>query len=250
MRVGFGRGVAIAATALLTSGCFVQAGFAGEGNVLYLVQDTSPGSTSGQSFQSDQHLSINSSIGARQSGADNSASITIDSSCTSVSTDCGYAALTQNNDYQDALDHSGLETWQQKLASTVLGFASNFGGNSATVSVTGEGTASVKQYGFGNEASVSATDASGSINQIGVGNTASLEVSPLHLAGTPGSVALNQIGLNNTANLVVLATAGTSSSYTQVGSGLSYGNSSAPMRVTTTTSVDIVQTKFGTLGHW
>jgi len=249
MRVGFGRGVAIAATALLTSGCFVQAGFAGEGNVLYLVQDTSPGSTSGQSFQSDQHLSINSSIGTllrpvTQSGDDNSASITIDSACTIVTQDCGHASLTQNNDYQDALAGSGLKPWQQDIVGAALGrLNSQFGGNSAVVSVTGGGTASVAQYGFGNDASVSATDASASINQIGLGNTASLSVTPLG-SGAPASFALNQIGLNNTAGLVVLATAGTSSSYTQVGANGTHGSPTDPVSITTTSSVNVTHYSF------
>jgi len=244
MRVGFGRVVAIAAAALLASGCFVQAGFAGEGNVLYLVQDTSPGSTSGQSFQSDQHLSINSSIGtplrpATQSGDDNSASITIDSSCTLVSNNCGHAALTQSNDYQNALADAG-GGWMGRILNRLN---SQFGGNSAVVSVTGGGTASVAQYGFGNDASVSATDASASINQIGLGNTASLSVTPLG-SGAPASFALNQIGLNNTAGLVVLATAGTSSSYTQVGANGTHGSPTDPVSITTTSSVNVTHYSF------
>lgn len=249
MRVGFGRAVTMATAVLFASGCFVQAGFAGQGNVLYLVQDTTSGSGNGQSFQSDQHLSINSSIGtplrpATQSGGDNSASITIDSSCGLVSTSCGYAALTQSNDYQRALTASG----NTGIGRLLNGLSSTFGGNSATVSVTGQGTASASQYGFGNDASISATDASASISQIGLGNSARLTVTPLG-AGAPPSYALNQIGLNNSANLVVIATAGTSSSYTQIGAGLNNGTPAVPVQVQTTRSVDITQTNFGTFGH-
>jgi hypothetical protein len=233
---------AVLATVSWAAGTAV--GFAGDGNVLYLKQDSSAYVT-GESFQSDQSNSINSSIGsletpALQLGSKDSATLTIDSSCSAVSDSCGHADLTQDSDYVAALaDHPEAPDW---LGGVLAGASFLAGGNSAQVTVTGQGSAAVSQYGFGNHATVVADDGAGSINQIGLGNTAKLTVTPLLPGGGVGSVAVNQIGLGNSVNVVASTPAGTSSSYTQMGVGLSYGT--AQVAIASTVAVDVKQTGF------
>lgn len=63
---------------------------AGNGNTLYLVQDSPPGTSNGNNFLSDQTQANYSRIGslaapARQSGSGNTANVTIESKCSRYS---------------------------------------------------------------------------------------------------------------------------------------------------------------------
>ncbi|WDR01352.1 hypothetical protein PSQ19_10990 [Devosia algicola] len=223
---------------------------AGNGNVLYLVQESSGLVPDGASFSSDQSTSNFSSIGtpltpAVQRGPNDVARITIDSQCALVSTSCGHVELTQDNDYVAAVGERLEGKWYAPIVTGALNAAANsFGGNAATIGVGGDAAASISQYGYGNQAEIVANDASGAINQIGLGNSASLNVSPLTPSALIATVTLNQIGINNTIGLDITAAPGTVSSYTQIGANASYGSSAAPVAISTTRSVNVTKISF------
>jgi hypothetical protein len=248
--VGDSRRKPVLLVAVIAAGLWAGAagvGFAGSGNVLYLLQDSGSYST-GESFQSDQSSSINSSIGwfeapALQRGSDDSASVTIDSSCDSVSNSCGHADLTQDSDYISALArHPDAPGW---LGPVLAGLSLFYGGNSTNVTVIGQGSAEVRQYGFGNRADVTATDGAASIIQAGLGNYGKLTVTPLMGEEKSGNFELKQFGIGNSVNLEVSTPAGTTSHYTQIGAGLA-PDSTVPVVISSNTPIDVTHTGFGT----
>lgn len=241
--------VVAAIVTVFASLSLVSASVAGSGNVLYLEQDSSNFAAAGEAFSSDQTLSSNSSIGAEsapavQRGNGDSANIMIDSQCGLVSESCGHAGLTQVNDFSLALaDHPRAAQVLWLLSAVVSG-------NSATVSVSGQGSGTVSQYGFGNQASLfidasepSALAAQGSITQVGLGNQASLRVALTGSSTESADVSLNQYGIGNKAELGVKVPGGQSVSYTQIGVGLNYYDPTVV--ISTTGSVSVTQTNFG-----
>jgi hypothetical protein len=247
--------VAVIATGVLAGATGIS--FAGSGNVLYLLQDSgsSPGPV-GESFQSDHSNSNFSSIGwpalpVRQSGAGDSATLTIISNCGAVSPTCGHADLTQGaysvdtdsapqrlaqdakaalaGDYFDAngtLQAPGLNP--AAVALSLSGVSDNASGaNSSTILVTGPGSAAVTQYGTGNVATLTVSSANGNLNQVGTGNNATVNV-------TSGSFTFNQIGEFNSANLSMAVPANASATYTQVGVQDSWGSAGNPVTLFST----------------
>jgi hypothetical protein len=243
--VGDSRRKLVLLAAFMAAGLWAgesSAGFAGSGNVLYLLQDSGSYPV-GESFQSDQSSSINSSIGsfeapAFQGGSGDTATLTIDSSCARVSNSCGHADLTQEDDYDSALrGHPTAQFFVGLLGGYV-------GPNSATISVTGQGSAAISQYGFGNDADITTTDGTGSIVQAGLGNHGKLTIMPLTPGEQSGSFELQQFGVGNSVNLMVATPAGTSSHYTQIGAFLA-PKTTAPVVISSSTPVDVTHTGFG-----
>lgn len=239
-------------------------GFAGNGNVLYLLQDSSPFGP-GESFQSDQSHSSHSSIGSAlqwvtQRGSGDSASVTINSACQAVSGSCGHAdlmqagydstsstgnahdlvtdaaaALVSAKRYSDdgTLGTSPLdESAANSLVNTSLGSIDSSGDNFASIVLSGSGRAAVAQYGSGNIADLTVSGGDGTLNQVGLNNSATLAVNA-------GSFVFNQIGQRNSANLAVTTPVGTSSTYTQVGLGNVWGTAGTPVAVDSTSGVNV-----------
>lgn len=192
---------------------------AGEGNLLYLLQDTTTGAVAGNSFSSDQSAASFSSIGtietpATQLGDTNQADLTISGTGGSI-------ALNQDN-----------------TSAAILGAAL---GNSAAISVLGGGAASVGQVGDHNLADLELIDGTGSISQNGNDNIAKLKLN----AGVSGDI--EQTGNTNVANLEVTGTASSSVTLIQSG-GMSYtgsysggATSAPPITVYTNGTVTITQ---------
>jgi hypothetical protein len=198
---------------------------AGNGNTLYLIQESPPGTTDGNNFLSDQTDAYYSAIGtlahpARQSGTGNSASVTIKSDCSDAwsFSRCGELTLVQDNS-GSGLTGSLLHAFNLSSQSP----------NIATVSITGTGHADLQQLGGGNLATLTVHDGSGDIFQIGLDNTATLTLA----AATTGRIA--QLGSSNSADLTVNAVGGGGASLLQAGSHLESG----PISVDTTSSVAI-----------
>lgn len=236
-------------------------GFAGNGNVLYLLQDSSPFGP-GESFQSDQSHSSYSSIGSAlqwvtQQGSGDSASVTINSACQAVSGSCGHAdlmqagydggaasgeantlvlkaadALTGTDVYKDGSPNQQSLNSSEVSAIMTAAFANILplsGSNQATLTVNGQGSASVSQYGSGNSATLTVGGADGTLNQVGLNNQATLEV-------TSGSFTFNQIGQGNKAYLTAAVGSGNASTYTQVGNGSAWGAAGTPFQVDSTSA--------------
>lgn len=198
---------------------------AGNGNTLYLVQDSPPGTTDGNNFLSDQTLANYSSIGslahpARQSGTGNSATVTIKSDCSHASfrSHCGELTLVQD-DSGSGLTGTLLDAFNLSPQSP----------NTATVTITGKGHADLLQLGGGNLATLNVHDGSGDISQIGLSNTATLTLA----AATTGSIV--QGGSGNNASLTVNAVGRGGASLVQTGNDLQSGS----ITVDTTSSVGI-----------
>ena len=207
--------------------------------MLYLVQDSGPAEALGQSFQSDQSRSIHSSIGsllqpAEQDGQGNSANVLILSDCSFVSGSCGHVDLSQND---SANSLSSFPALASELGPYVAG-------NTAALSVNGTGNATLFQQGVGNTAYLSATDAKVSIQQIGLDNAASMNLTTTGETGSLAQGEINQVGAANKAYVLVSAAPGNTVSYTQFGTGLTYGTTSSPVVVSTTQSINMVQTSF------
>ena len=228
--------IALAGVGLFLQGTPV---LAGSGNILFLVQDSGGASGLGQSFSSDQSGSINSSIGslrhpATQDGEGNSANVLILSNCPLVSNTCGHVDLSQN-DFANAI------AVIPALASTIGPYVA---GNTASVTVNGTGSATLSQQGFGNSASLLATDAKINIQQTGLDNSASLNMATSGGSGPLAQGTIDQVGADNQVHLDVLASAGKTVSFTQIGTGLAYGTVANPVVVSTLHSISIVKTNF------
>jgi hypothetical protein len=240
----------------------VGPGFAGNGNTLYLVQDSGAGGV-GESFQSDQTRSSYSSIGSSgqpvlQSGSGDSATLQIVSDCgQATSTSCGHIDLTQNSysvvngsaaqtlaeraeaalagDYADndgTLDAPTLDDSVAAAAvkSSLAGVGDQASGtNSSMIVVTGPGSAAVTQFGAGNIATLTVSGANGSLNQVGLDNNATVDVNS-------GSFTFNQIGQGNSANLSMTVPATSSATYTQVGINDSWGSTANPVTLFSTSN--------------
>lgn len=198
---------------------------AGNGNTLYLVQDSPPGTTDGNNFLSDQTLANYSSIGsawfpARQSGTGNSADITIKSDCSSLLApeQCGQLTLVQDNTGHGL---SGLVLHAFNLSS--------HNPNTATVTINGLGHADLQQLGGGNVATLNVDDGYGDISQAGLNNSATLTLA----SASTGSIV--QTGSSNIASMTVNSVGSGGANLTQIGSNLRSG----PIVVNTTSSVGI-----------
>ena len=200
---------------------------AGDGNKLYLVQEQQ--GELGNSFNSDQSAANYTSVGlidqqATQRGSGNSADLRLSGNC-SLETGCGVVLLNQDNT---------TATMNAQLPAIVP--IAPFGGNAATLTLSGTGNATIAQIGDRNTASLSLSGGSdGRVEQTGLGNTALLNA-----AGGAGGV-INQKGSGNTANLDVLGAAQSSVVLTQTGTGLLYATgvqvqTSVPGTITITQS--------------
>jgi hypothetical protein len=186
---------------------------AGDGNTLYLVQESSPWSTNGNTLQSDQSRATNSSIGwrllpATQNGSGNDAEIALVGNG-------GQVGFWQDN--RDRL-------------SNPLAY------NSASISLTGDGLVTLVQLGGGNVADLTLDNGGrGSITQSGLYNEAALV---LH-GGADGSIT--QLGDGNTTALDVTAVGSGGAHVLQTGVALEYGTIDQPIIVHTTSDVTIWQ---------
>jgi hypothetical protein len=196
---------------------------AGNGNTLYLVQDSPAGTTDGNNFLSDQTLANYSSIGtngspALQSGTGNQADITIKSKCSisSPAATCGYLAFTQDN------TGAGLEGVLTVVPEALLS-------NYAKVTIDGLGTAAILQHGGNNSATLEVVDGHGDITQTGLDNKATLTLA----SATTGSI--EQRGINNRVGMNVIGVGGGGATLTQIGSNLD----AETISVTTTGSVAV-----------
>jgi hypothetical protein len=188
---------------------FAGPAFAGEGNVLYLIQEGGDGNR----FLADQSAANYSRIGsiahpALQDGDNNTANVTISANCPAVSSPpCATLALTQDN-----------------TASPTTS------GNTATVTITGAGNATIEQVGDINTATmILGSDGDGLISQDGLSNTARLDI----LGGADGSISQN--GNSNDANLQLIAGELSSIVLTQSGNGNQYGSAGTSPAVVMTT---------------
>ncbi|MEH6833123.1 MULTISPECIES: hypothetical protein [Falsihalocynthiibacter] len=180
---------------------------AGDGNYLYLVQDTQD-SLLGNTLQIDQSLATNSSVAgslngfmpALQLGGGNSANITVENERATV-------LLNQDNSLAPSLSGNAATIFGGELA--VVALEQLGSGNLGNIEVTGRGNiGSLSQTGDRNNGSVlvSGTSNSGTLNQVGNDNTYGLSVS-----GSATNVTFNQVGNNMTAtgSPTVFSNAGT-----------------------------------------
>jgi hypothetical protein len=195
---------------------------AGNGNTLYLVQDSPRGTTDGNNFLSDQTLANYSSIGtnsspALQSGTGNKADITIRNNCLSQPLDgsCGLLMFRQDN---TGADLGGVLT---TVPTTLLP-------NQATVTIAGIGDGSIQQIGGRNVATLNVENGAGTISQKGLDNTATLTLD----GAANGSI--QQQGIGNSGGLHVTSLGG-EGHLTQTGTGLDAGT----ITVATTSDVQI-----------
>jgi hypothetical protein len=184
---------------------------AGNGNTLYLIQESPPGTTDGNNFLSDQTLANYSSIGtnsspALQSGTGNKADMTIKSNCPASSPvgTCGYLGLAQDN------TGAGLNGVLTSPPAVLLP-------NYAKVTIEGLGTAVILQHGGNNSATLEVVDGQGDITQAGLDNTAKLTLAN----ATTGSI--EQRGIKNNVAMNVIGVGGGGATLTQVGSNLDAG---------------------------
>jgi hypothetical protein len=198
---------------------------AGNGNTLYLVQESPAGTTGGNNFLSDQTLANSSSIGldwfpAKQLGTDNTADITIKSDCSGLSTpdQCGQLTFLQDN--------TGHGLTGQVLQAFNL---SSHDKNAASVAINGLGHADLQQLGGGNTAKLSVDDGYGDISQAGLNNSATLTL----VSASTGSIV--QAGSSNIASMTVNSIGSGGANLTQIGSHLQSG----PIIVDTTSRVGI-----------
>ena len=201
---------------------------AGNGNLLYLSQQSDAGTIDANEFVSDQTWANYSSIGtvfvpAQQKGHGNQANLLVKSDCAAVSDPCGTVLLRQDNSSTSLLGTA--------LSALSLG---PLAANTAHVTITDEGNASVLQLGGGNLATLGIGGGDGSITQLGVGNTATLT-----LQGTADG-AINQTGVGHVADLTVTTVGNGSVTLNQIGASRYYG----PTTVATTSSVTITQFGF------
>ena len=207
---------------------FAAPALAGNGNTLYLVQESPPGSTDGNNFLSDQTWANYSSIGtpshpAVQTGSGNSARITIKSDCAAASSSSGHLSFRQDN------SGGGLVG----IVANVFNLAP-LAPNTADITINGQGGASVLQIGGGNEASLMIADAVGSVSQAGLNNEASLTVA----ANTSGNIS--QTGVGNIGELTVNSIGGAGVSLIQIGATPHSGS----IAVDSTSPVTIYQIGF------
>jgi hypothetical protein len=186
---------------------------AGNGNTLYLIQESSPGTTDGNNFLSDQTRANYSSIGtllhpAKQSGTGNEASITIKGDCSAVAaSDCGHVTFRQDNSTEGLV---GIIAGLFNLAP--------LDPNLATVVIAGKGSADLRQLGGNNVASLSVVDGDGSIHQSGIDNVATLTL----LGGAGGSIS--QIGNDHQGSLTVNSIGNGGASLYEWGSNQTYSS--------------------------
>lgn len=198
---------------------------AGSGNLLYLEQESDALAADGNNFLSDQYLATNSSIGtpwnpATQKGNGNEADLTLSGNCPIVSPDCGHASL-----------------WQNNTDTSLVGYVAGWLGltpldpNTATIQVTGTGTATLFQSGGGNSANLTLEDGSGSIVQGGIDNSAALT-----LVGSAGG-SIRQVGTGHSADLTVQGTGSATLNQLNILRSESFG----PTVVTTNSDVTIAR---------
>lgn len=180
---------------------------AGNGNTLYLVQDSPPGTTDGNNFLSDQTLANYSSVGtigtpALQSGTGNTADVKIRNNCLSQPIDgaCGELTFRQDNTGAD-------------LEGVLVSAPSMLLPNYATVTIAGQGDSDILQIGGNNVATMSVGNGAGTILQKGLDNTATLTLD----GGANGSI--EQQGVGNSGGLHVTSLGG-EGHLTQIGTGL------------------------------
>lgn len=232
---GLGRAWVLALVAAMAAGAAV----AGEGNTLYLVQESE--GAGGNTFWSDQSDGKYTAIGnnvepAVQRGSLNEAQLTLSGDCTSLS-NCGTLAFEQDN--------------RQSVLTQVAGFSGSPHGNKAVATISGVGTADISQIGDGNLAMLSLDEGTGTISQQGLGNVARLQIT----GKISGSI--DQNGDNNVGDIAISGPDGASVTLVQQGNnlnftgatpGVQYGsgttNPGGALTINTTTNITITQTSW------
>jgi hypothetical protein len=217
----------IAAAALAVA---ASAASAGEGNVLYLIQEQD--GVSGNTFFANQAAASYTSIGtvgdpARQRGEGHEADVTISVDCMTL-TPCGTVALTQDNTPATL-----------NAASPQIVVTGAKAGNTAVVTIAGIGNASITQIGDDNDATLQLGAGDGAITQTGLFNDALLEIA----GEADGSIV--QLGDSNAASLRVLGLQNSHVALTQTGTGLTHGTAATPIEVTTTQAGTVTINQIG-----
>jgi len=238
----------IAAGAIAFSLSFSALAHAGEGNTIFIRQESPAGSLTGNSLSIDQSNANNSTVaGPSIPSLLPYVGLTLDTALQGQPR----PALQYGEGNEAAITMTGNDGVLLLLQNSSPGTASpqflpaGTAGNEATGTVAGDSLGAVIQVGTGNTANLQLQNAQGLVGQFGTNLTANLTV------GTGASGQIVQVGNGSEADLEVIAGNVT---LTQTGNGLSYasgpeganpGSSAAPIQVFTTNASNITITQIG-----